>query len=152
EPTNGLDPAGKKHVHKVLTRLAAEGTAVVLSSHRMDDVETLCSEVTILATGRVVFSGPTDKLGAESGELEYRLVTTDPAAARELALATGGVHLVDGADSGQRVRADALVLRTAVAPLDDLVVRLVNAGIAVRELALVVSPLEAAFLALTEQQ
>ena len=152
EPTNGLDPAGKKHVHGVLTRLAAEGTSVVLSSHRMDDVETLCSEVTILNTGRVVFSGPTDKLGAESGELEYRLVTTDSAAARELTLATPGVHLVDGPVTGQRVRGDALVLRTAVAPLNDLVVRLVNAGIAVRELALVISSLEAAFLALTEQQ
>ncbi|HET6293473.1 MAG TPA: ATP-binding cassette domain-containing protein, partial [Kribbella sp.] len=36
EPSNGLDPAGKKHVYGVLGRLAAEGTAVVLSSHRMD--------------------------------------------------------------------------------------------------------------------
>jgi len=36
--------------------------------------------------------------------------------------------------------------------LDDLVVRLVHAGVAVRELAPVISPLEAAFLALTEKQ
>src|SRR5205085_10618097 len=67
EPANGLDPAGKKHVHGVLGRLAAEGTTVVLSSHRMDDLEALCSEVTILATGRVVFTGPLGKLSAESG-------------------------------------------------------------------------------------
>src|SRR6266542_4503519 len=58
EPSNGLDPAGKKHVYGVLTRLATDGTSVVLSSHRMDDVEALCSEVTIVDTGRVVFSGP----------------------------------------------------------------------------------------------
>src|SRR5882672_6120424 len=94
EPTNGLDPAGKNHVHRVLTRLVADGTAVVLSSHRMDDVEALCSEVTIVSTGRVVFSGPVDKLSAESGELDYRLVTTDAATARELALATPDLHLV----------------------------------------------------------
>src|SRR5205085_29198 len=50
EPSNGLDPAGKKHVHRVLTRLAADGATVVLSSHRMDDVEALCSEGTIIAT------------------------------------------------------------------------------------------------------
>ncbi|HEX3732403.1 MAG TPA: ATP-binding cassette domain-containing protein, partial [Mycobacteriales bacterium] len=62
EPANGLDPAGKRHVHDTLTRLAADGTAVVLSSHRMDDLEALCSDVTILATGRVVFSGPLGKL------------------------------------------------------------------------------------------
>src|SRR5215831_13748527 len=120
EPTNGLDPAGKKHVHHVLTRLATEGTAVVLSSHRMDDVEALCSEVTILNTGRAVFSGPADKLSAESGVLVYRLATTDAAAARELALATTGLHLVDGPVTGQRASGDAIVVRTAVAPLDEL--------------------------------
>ncbi|MFD5543901.1 ABC transporter ATP-binding protein, partial [Streptomyces sp. NPDC127079] len=75
EPSNGLDPAGKRHVHGVLNRLAADGTAVVLSSHRMDDLEALCSEVTILATGRVVFSGPLGKLAAENRELDYRLRT-----------------------------------------------------------------------------
>jgi ABC-2 type transport system ATP-binding protein len=152
EPTNGLDPAGKNHVHQVLTRLAADGTAVVLSSHRMDDVEALCSDVTIITTGRVVFSGPVDKLSAESGELDYRLVTSDAAAARQVALDTPGLQLVDESVSGPRTSGDALVVRAAVAALDDLVVRLVHAGIAVRELALLISPLEAAFLALTEQQ
>ncbi|HKN55483.1 MAG TPA: ABC transporter ATP-binding protein, partial [Amycolatopsis sp.] len=45
-----------------------------------------------------------------------------------------------------------LVVRALVPALDELVVRLVKAGVAVRELAPVVSPLEAAFLALTEQE
>ena len=152
EPSNGLDPAGKNHVHRVLARLVAEGTAVVLSSHRMDDVEALCSDVTILDTGRVVFSGPADKLSAESGELEYRLVTTDAAAARELAIATPGIQLVDGPVTGRHANGDAIAVRAGVAALDELVVRVVHAGIAVRELALVISPLEAAFLALTEKQ
>jgi ABC-2 type transport system ATP-binding protein len=149
EPSNGLDPAGKKHVHGVLTRLAADGTAVVLSSHRMDDLEALCSEVTILATGRVVFSGPLGKLAAEDRELDYRLVASDPEAARRLALDMDGLHVVD--DARGRQDAWALVVRALVPALDELVVRLVHAGIAVRELAPVVSPLEAAFLALTEQ-
>jgi ABC-2 type transport system ATP-binding protein len=150
EPVNGLDPAGKNHVHRVLTRVAADGTAVVLSSHRMDDVDALCSEVTIVSRGRVAFSGPIDKLRAESGEVAYRLVTADSDAAREAALATPGVHLTDGLVTGQRASGDALVVRASVAALDELVVRLVHAGVAVRELAPVISPLEAAFLALTE--
>ncbi len=150
EPSNGLDPAGKKHVHGVLTRLAADGTAVVLSSHRMDDVEALCSEVTILATGRVVFSGPLSKLAAENRELDYRLITSDPPAARLLALDTDGLRVVD--DAGARQDAGVLVVQALAPALDELVVRLVHGGIALRELAPVVSPLEAAFLALTEQQ
>jgi ABC-2 type transport system ATP-binding protein len=151
EPVNGLDPAGKNHVHRVLTRLAAEGAAVVLSSHRMDDVDALCSEVTIVNRGRVSFSGPVDKLRAESGEVAYRLVTPDSGAAREVVLAAPGVHLADAPAAGQRASGDALVVRAAIAALDELVVRLVNAGVPVRELAPVMSPLEAAFLALTEQ-
>ncbi|TCO50322.1 ABC-2 type transport system ATP-binding protein [Kribbella antiqua] len=146
EPSNGLDPAGKKHVYGVLNRLVADGTSVVLSSHRMDDVEALCSEVTILATGRVVFSGPLSKLAAENGELDYRLLTSDPETTRRLAGETDGIHIVDG------IAAELLVVRGLVSALDELVVRVVQAGIAVRELAPVVSPLEAAFLALTEQQ
>ncbi len=141
EPSNGLDPAGKRQVHRVLTRLAASGTSVVLSSHRMDDVEALCSEVTILAAGRVVFSGPLGKLAAENRELDYRVLTSDPPAAAALAAGTAGVHVVD---------AGTLVVRALPAALDELVVAIVRAGIALRELAPVVSPLEAAYLALTE--
>jgi ABC-2 type transport system ATP-binding protein len=150
EPSNGLDPAGKKHVHGVLTRLASDGTSVVLSSHRMDDLEALCSEVTIVATGRVVFSGPLSKLAAENRDLGYRLVTSDPEAARRLAGDTARIHVVDEAGGPQY--AEVLVVRAPVPALDELVAGLVHAGVAVRELAPLVSPLEAAFLALTEQQ
>jgi ABC-2 type transport system ATP-binding protein len=116
----------------------------------MDDLEALCSEVTIVATGRVVFSGPLSKLAAENRELDYRVRTSDPRAARGLAADTAGIRVVD--DAGARHDAGLLVVRALVPALDELVVRLVHAGIAVRELAPVVSPLEAAFLALTEQQ
>ncbi|MFF8942215.1 ABC transporter ATP-binding protein [Streptomyces sp. NPDC014864] len=150
EPSNGLDPAGKRHVHGVLTRLAADGAAVVLSSHRMDDLAALCAEVTVIATGRVVFSGPLSKLAAENRELDYRLVTSDARAARWTALDTAGIRVVE--DAAPRHDGEGLVVRAPVPALDELVVRLVHAGIAVRELAPVVSPLEAAFLALTESQ
>ncbi|MGW4817053.1 ABC transporter ATP-binding protein [Kitasatospora cineracea] len=153
EPSNGLDPAGKRHVHGVLERLADDGTAVVLSSHRMDDLEALCSEVTVLATGRVVFSGPLGELAAANRELDYRLLTSDPAAARRIAAGTDGVRTLDDGPAA-RLRPDdgRLVLRAPLDALDALVARLVREGVAVRELAPVVSPLEAAFLALTDQQ
>ncbi|WP_194924534.1 ABC transporter ATP-binding protein [Catenulispora pinisilvae] len=150
EPANGLDPSGKKQVHGVLNRLVADGATVILSSHRMDDLEALCSEVTILATGRVVFSGPLNKLSAEDRELDYRLRTSDPEAARAVARETPGVEVIEGSDAVARGD-DVLVVRAQVAALDALVAKVVRADIAVRELAPVVSPLEAAFLALTEQ-
>jgi ABC-2 type transport system ATP-binding protein len=152
EPANGLDPAGKKQVHGVLNRLADGGTTVILSSHRMDDLEALCAEVTILSTGRVVFTGPLSKLSDDSRELDYRLRVSDPPAARGVALATAGVRVVEGSDATPRGDDDVIVVRARVAALDELVARIVRAETAVRELAPVVSPLEAAFLALTEQE
>jgi ABC-2 type transport system ATP-binding protein len=145
EPANGLDPAGKRHVHRVIRDLADDGVAVVLSSHRMDDLAELCEEVTILATGRAVFSGPVDKLAAESGELEHRVVTSDPVRARAIASGTTGLRMREAG----RPAAGALHVSGPVRSLDCLVARLVDAGIAVRELTPVVPPLEAAFLALT---
>ena len=150
EPANGLDPAGKRHVHRVLTRLAAEGTAVVLSTHRMDDLDALCTEATVLATGRVVFSGPLTELAAETGELDHRLRTSDTRTTRRLAAGTPGIAIVDDADA--RDDPEVTVVRGAVPAMDALVASIVRADVAVRELTPVVSPLEAAFLALTEQQ
>ncbi|WP_034262186.1 ABC transporter ATP-binding protein [Actinospica robiniae] len=152
EPSNGLDPAGKKHVRGVLGRLADEGTTVVLSSHRMDDLEALCSEVTILATGRVVFSGPLAKLSAENRELDYRLRTSDPERARAVAGDVPGIRVLSGSDGVNRHDPAVIVLSAQVSALDEAVARLVRADVAVRELAPVISPLEAAFLALTEQE
>ena len=149
EPANGLDPAGTRHVHRVLTGLAAHGTSVVLSSHRMDELAALCSEVTILATGRVVFSGPVSKLVSDTDELEYRLRTSDPAAAWRIAAQTPELRVLEGEDLPKSHSAEALIVRAAVPALDDLVSRLIGAGVGVRELAPVVAPLEAAFLALT---
>ena len=149
EPANGLDPAGTRHVHRVLTRLAAHGTSVVLSSHRMDDLAALCSEVTLLAGGRAVFSGPLSDLAADTDELDYRLRISDAAAARRVAADTPQVKVLRDDDLLRRHDAEALVVRAATPALDDLVARLVGAGVRVRELAPVVAPLEAAFLALT---
>ena len=149
EPANGLDPAGARHVHRVLAGLAAHGTSVVLSSHRMDDLAALCSEVTLLAAGQVVFSGPVSKLAADTDELDYRLRSSDPAMARRVAAQTPALRVLEDDDPLRRHDAEALLVRGAMPVLDDLVARLVGAGVGVRELAPVVAPLEAAFLALT---
>ena len=61
-----------------------------------------------------------------------------------------GIQVID--NPGRRPDREVLVVRALVSDLDELVPRLVHAGIAVRELMPVGSPLESAFLALTGQQ
>jgi ABC-2 type transport system ATP-binding protein len=61
-----------------------------------------------------------------------------------------GVRVIE--DAGTRPDREVLVVRALLPALDELVPRLVREGIALRELTPVVSPLESAFLALTEHQ
>ncbi|MFC8502388.1 ABC transporter ATP-binding protein [Pedococcus sp. NPDC057267] len=149
EPTNGLDPAGRRGIQRILTRLAEHGATVVVSSHQMGDLAALCDEVSILSAGRVVFTGPVAALTPGTEWLEHRLVTSDAKAARSLALEVRGLWVAADV-AGQRPRPGELVVGASEAVMDELVARLVRAGIAIRELTPVTPPLEAAFLALTE--
>jgi ABC-2 type transport system ATP-binding protein len=57
EPLSGLDPVGARVVHTVIRELAAECRTVVLSTHQMNTVESLCTRVFMLAHGRQVLDG-----------------------------------------------------------------------------------------------
>ncbi|MEV0827164.1 ABC transporter ATP-binding protein [Nonomuraea rubra] len=57
EPTSGLDPLMEDEFRRCLAERRAEGTAVLLSSHVLAEVEALCDRVSIVREGRVVESG-----------------------------------------------------------------------------------------------
>lgn len=68
EPFAGLDPIGASFMAEVLAKLASDGVAVVFSSHQLDVVEDLCSEVVIMDRGRVVLEGKVKELRASSAD------------------------------------------------------------------------------------
>jgi ABC-2 type transport system ATP-binding protein len=57
EPLTGLDPAGIRSMKESIRRRAAEGAAVILSSHLLSLVEDLCTRVLIMAKGSMRFAG-----------------------------------------------------------------------------------------------
>ena len=62
EPTSGLDPIGSGAVMDVLQERAAAGTAIVLASHHLQEVEQICNEVLVLHGGRCALRGTLDQL------------------------------------------------------------------------------------------
>jgi ABC-2 type transport system ATP-binding protein len=142
EPTSGLDPAGVREVGGLLRRLASEGTAVLLSSHLIGATEDVCDSYTVLRRGRVVWSGSAAELREQAPGSAYRLQTSNDARALEVAGQHRGIELLSGG-SGE--------LRIAVAggALDPFVLELGRAGVAVRRLELLLSPLESMFFTLT---
>jgi ABC-2 type transport system ATP-binding protein len=143
EPAQALDPAGARDLRALLRRLASDGTAVLLSSHDMAEVEDLCAELTIVHRGRVVFSGTPAKLREGAPEAVHRLRTSDDAEALSLGKARQDLHVAFAADSaGLDVHANDVAL-------DAFVIALGRAGIAVRALDSRDRSLEALFLRLT---
>ncbi|MEL7208300.1 MAG: ABC transporter ATP-binding protein, partial [Actinomycetota bacterium] len=79
EPTLGLDPAGKEEVLAYLSETAAvEGTAVLLCSHLLDEVERTCGRVAIMHEGRLAAAGTLADVAAVAGITASALVATDP--------------------------------------------------------------------------
>ena len=62
EPTSGLDPLMEAVFQAVVTERSASGTSVLLSSHILAEVETLCDRLTVVRTGRATFTGPLSQL------------------------------------------------------------------------------------------
>jgi ABC-2 type transport system ATP-binding protein len=64
EPTSALDPIGRREVRDLIRALRDRGTAVLLNSHLLGEVEQVCDHVVILDRGRIVRSGPMTDLAA----------------------------------------------------------------------------------------
>jgi ABC-2 type transport system ATP-binding protein len=75
EPTRGLDLPAKRDMWNLLRRLAAEDNVTTfLSSHDAQEVRCLCDEISVIANGRVVYTGATHELGADLDTFEERLI------------------------------------------------------------------------------
>jgi len=142
EPTSGLDPAGVREMGGMLRGLASEGVAVLISSHLIGEIEDVCDSFTVLRRGKVVWNGSAARLRAEAPGSAYRLGTSDDDRALELASRHSGVEVTHSASGELRLAA-----RTGA--LDPYVLELGHAGVAIRRLELMVSPLESMFFALT---
>ena len=74
EPTAGLDPAERRRFLNVIAEVG-EGTAVILSTHIVDDVEELCSRVAIMGRGRILKVGePLQMIREMNGKLWTQVV------------------------------------------------------------------------------
>ena len=141
EPANGLDPAGADELWQVVRELAADGTAVLLSSHDLMAIDEVCDEITVLRGGEVAWSGAIAELRALAPAPEHVLRTADDDAAAALVHRTRLPAEVGG---------DGLRVTAAEGEVERLTVELGQAGIGIRSLTPGASPLRILFARLTE--
>lgn len=68
EPTAGLDVEGRVSLHTQIRKLKEEGKSIIMASHDMAEVESLCDRIAILKDGKIAFTGTTTELTSEMGE------------------------------------------------------------------------------------
>ncbi|MBV9805273.1 MAG: ATP-binding cassette domain-containing protein [Solirubrobacterales bacterium] len=142
EPTSGLDPGGTRAVAGLVRELAADGVAVLLSSHQIGELEKVCDSYTVMRVGRVVWNGTAAELEAQAPDSAYALWTSDDAHALELASRIPRVRI-------QRAARGGLAVAARSGDMDVLVAALGDARVLIRRLELMISPLESMFFALT---
>jgi ABC-2 type transport system ATP-binding protein len=84
EPSDGVDPLGRRHIREILRALEEKGVTVFINSHLLVEVELFCREVAILHRGKVALTGKVKDLTAGKG---YRLSATGRDGAVELQFA-----------------------------------------------------------------
>src|SRR6266446_3833391 len=105
EPASGLDPRARIEMMAILQELQKMGKTIIISSHILSELQTLCNRVAIIEKGRLIYSGPVQGVRDQmsSGRIVWVRVTTDQTRALELLKARSEIAEVATVDSEIKV-------------------------------------------------
>lgn len=143
EPTNGLDPSGIVEIRGLLADLARSGRTVIVSSHLLAEIETVCDFLVVIRFGTLIYSGPvTDLLARTRQRIEIAAEHERDTAALRALLSADGWQVEPAPEGRLGVLADerqgADLNRTAA-----------RGGITLKSMTLVRGSLEEIFLEMT---
>jgi len=141
EPSDGVDPIGRRQIRDILNELSERGVTVFLNSHLLSEVELFCREVAIIHKGKVVLEGTVKDLTAGSGYklavegVPEKLQETIRAQAKAVATRDGVVEFLFGTREETNRAVDLLrsgaceieSITRISSTLEDVFVRAVNA-------------------------
>ncbi|WP_030427634.1 ABC transporter ATP-binding protein [Allokutzneria albata] len=140
EPTNGLDPAGTREIRGVMAQLHESGTTVVVSSHLLAEVEATCTHVAVLHQGTAVAQGGLQEL-LDAGTPTLTVSTEDV----QLAVDTLRDNRIPF-----KLDVDGVRIELVTTTSQQVIEKLVLAGVGVREARRERTGLEELFARLTE--
>ena len=83
EPTDGLDPNQKHHVRELITEIS-KTTAIIVSTHILEEVDAVCSSVLLINKGNVVLNGSSSELRSKVESNNSIMIKIDPKSTEDL--------------------------------------------------------------------
>jgi ABC-2 type transport system ATP-binding protein len=96
EPTDGVDPVGRREIRDLLREEAARGRAILVNSHLLSEIEQTCGRVAILRKGRIVRAGPIEDLTRREARYRMAAEPVDEALLDAFRSTGAGVERVNG--------------------------------------------------------
>jgi ABC-2 type transport system ATP-binding protein len=96
EPTDGVDPVGRREIRDILREEARNGTAVLLNSHLLSEIELTCDRVAVLRKGEVAAAGTIDELTKKSPKFKMVATPIDESLLAGFRSTGAGVERVNG--------------------------------------------------------
>jgi ABC-2 type transport system ATP-binding protein len=146
EPTAGLDPLSRHELHGEIARMKQDGATVFLTTHYLNEAESLCDRIAIIDRGRIVATGTPRELVAASNAVPTIVLTTVQRLDREWLERLAGIEGLSLEHEGTVARFRARDPRAVVA---GVLVELQSRSIDVAELHVSKATLEDVFLNLT---
>jgi ABC-2 type transport system ATP-binding protein len=104
EPASGLDPRARIEMMAILQELQRLGKTIIISSHILSELQTLCNRVAIIEKGRLIYSGPVQGIRNQSESGLVYWVTVPGDAASALALLKARPEITDAVTVDGRVK------------------------------------------------
>lgn len=73
EPTDGIDPVGRKVIRQMVKDLRDQGVTVFINSHLLMEVEQICDRVVIMSKGQIIREGTIEELTPRTGSVKFHL-------------------------------------------------------------------------------
>ena len=146
EPASGLDPRARIEMMAILKELQNMGKTIVISSHILSELQTLCNRVAIIEKGSLIYSGPVQgaKKQIANNHVYWLRLSSDPVVAREILKECTEVIEVESTESGIK-----LTLRDHETDPSAILEALVKGGVRVVEFREDEMGLEKVFLHVT---
>jgi ABC-2 type transport system ATP-binding protein len=146
EPTTGLDPRSRAELWDAISTLAAQGTAIVLTTQYLEEADRLADDILIIDHGRVVAAGTPETL---KRQLNQDVLEVHVAAEQDVLAALAVIGPVEGVTADPGSRRLGIPIGEGAARSLDLLRALQDGGVAITDFQLRRPTLDDVFLVLT---